>query len=69
VVEQIKCPECGKTFTCNPEGDCWCKAYPVLKIPKALEGEQCLCQCVLDKLRKEQEHGGGDLDATDFTLT
>lgn len=61
MVDQIKCPECGKTFTCDPDGDCWCKAYPVLKIPEALKGKQCFCRCVLDKLRKEQELGGAVL--------
>lgn len=52
--KQIKCPECGKVFTCNPGGDCWCKAYPVVKIPEALQGGQCLCACTLDKLQQEQ---------------
>lgn len=60
MTETIKCPECGETFTCDPSGDCWCKAYPVVKIPKALKGEQCLCRCVLDKLRKEQKPEADD---------
>ena len=55
MTEKIICPECGETFTCDPEGDCWCKAYPPLKIPDDLKGGTCLCRCVLDKLRREQE--------------
>lgn len=52
--EEKKCPKCGETFTCDPEGDCWCKSYPVLEIPEELRGDQCLCKCVLDKLKEEQ---------------
>jgi len=55
MAENLKCPECGKSFTCNPDGDCWCKAYPVVKIPEELKSDQCLCSCVLDRLRKEQQ--------------
>jgi len=53
--ENLKCPECGKVFTCDPDGDCWCKSYPEVEIPQALQGERCLCSCVLDRLRKEQQ--------------
>lgn len=56
MTETLKCPECGKTFTCNPDGDCWCKSYPVVKIPDKLKGKSCLCRCQLDKLHQEQ-HG------------
>jgi len=55
MAESLKCPECGKSFTCNPDGDCWCKAYPVVEIPEELKSDQCLCSCVLDRLRKEQQ--------------
>ena len=54
--EQLECPTCGKTFACDPEGDCWCKSYPLVQIPEALKGEQCLCSCALDKLRQEQKN-------------
>jgi len=55
MAENLKCPECGKSFTCNPDGDCWCKAYPVVKITEELKSDQCLCSCVVDRLRKEQQ--------------
>ena len=54
MAKNLKCPECGKVFTCDPDGDCWCKSYPVVKIPEDLKSDQCLCSCVLDRLRKEQ---------------
>lgn len=57
MAEQMTCPECGETFTCDPDGDCWCKSYPVLNIPDALKSERCLCRCVLDRLSKEQAGG------------
>lgn len=55
MTQTILCPHCHKPFTCNPDGECWCKAYPPLEIPEALKGEQCLCRCVLDKLAQEQK--------------
>ncbi|MBF0250689.1 MAG: hypothetical protein HQL35_08695 [Alphaproteobacteria bacterium] len=48
------CPECGETFTCDPQGDCWCKHVPTVKIPDHLKGQGCLCRCVLDRLLAEQ---------------
>lgn len=54
MAQKLICPKCAKAFTCDPDGDCWCKAYPVIKIPEDLKGDQCLCSCVLDRLRKEQ---------------
>ena len=56
----IKCRECGETFTCDPYGDCWCKAYPIVKIPEELNGKGCLCNCVLEKLRQEQKPNTDD---------
>lgn len=53
--QTLHCPECGQPFTCNPDGDCWCKTYPTVEIPEALKGNQCLCSCVLDKLKREQK--------------
>ena len=54
MAEQKTCPECGETFTCDPEGACWCKAYPVVKIPDHLKGDQCLCKCQIERLAKAQ---------------
>ena len=53
--KKFRCPECGETFICDPGGDCWCKASPVVKIPEALKGEDGLCRCLLEKLHQEQE--------------
>ncbi|MBI1978142.1 MAG: cysteine-rich CWC family protein [Candidatus Omnitrophica bacterium] len=46
IVQTINCERCGRSFTCNPEGDCWCKEKPLSK--KALESlrqkfNRCLC--------------------------
>jgi|GEM_PF-2261096 len=56
----LTCSECGKPFTCDPDGDCWCKAYPVIKIPEDLKSDQCLCSCVLDRLLKEQQEDANE---------
>lgn len=41
------CPKCGKTFTCSPQGNCWCNGYALsnkslLLIRKKYKG--CLCE-------------------------
>ena len=50
----LHCPHCGQAYTCNPEGDCWCKAHPPVTIPDALKSDRCLCRCQLDRLRAGQ---------------
>ena len=65
MVEKLKCLECGKTFMCDPDGDCWCKSYPVTKIPEELKGDQCFCSCVLDRLRKDQQADVSEVDLSD----
>jgi hypothetical protein len=46
-----KCFSCEKTFACNPNGQCWCKEFPV-QLPIA-EAEHCYCpHCLKVKAMK-----------------
>ncbi|NJM16429.1 MAG: hypothetical protein HC896_14580 [Bacteroidales bacterium] len=48
-----KCPECGKFFSCNNSGDCWCESYQVPQDKlKVLwhKNNDCICQQCLAKL-------------------
>lgn len=53
--QTLTCPECGKSFTCDPEGDCWCKSYAPIPIPETLRSDTCLCPCVLERLRQDTD--------------
>jgi hypothetical protein len=45
---RLACSRCGTAFSCNPEGDCWCKAETA-RLPMPVEGEDCLCPECLRK--------------------
>jgi hypothetical protein len=45
----LACSRCGTAFSCNPEGDCWCKAETA-RLPMPVEGEDCLCRECLSKM-------------------
>lgn len=50
---------CGKTFTCDPNGDCWCKGLPILNIPDDMKSDKCLCpdciKALSDKLKTSKK--------------
>ena len=48
-IEQVRCSNCGTSFACSPEGDCWCKAPPYVPMPAA--GGTCLCPGCLEQAR------------------
>jgi len=51
--QAIRCNVCGRTYVCDPGGDCWCKARPVvLPVPPAADA-RCYCPCELDRIAAE----------------
>ncbi|HTZ47607.1 MAG TPA: cysteine-rich CWC family protein [Verrucomicrobiae bacterium] len=49
---QKQCPQCGATFTCEPQGHCWCSELPRLPLPPDLRSTSCLCRkCLLEKIK------------------
>ncbi len=52
----LKCSKCGKTFTCKPQGGCWCNNYQLsanqLKELKENYAD-CLCEdCIISLAKK-----------------
>lgn len=48
------CAECGRSWTCDPAGECWCKAVEA-SLPLPLAGDAaCLCPCRLEDLARAQ---------------
>ena len=46
------CPECGNSFECMGENDCWCEEVPVLKKEMMIimnSFDDCLCPGCLGK--------------------
>jgi primosomal protein N' len=46
---RLACSRCGTAFSCDPEGDCWCKEETI-RLPMPIEGEDCLCRECLSKM-------------------
>jgi hypothetical protein len=48
---RLACAQCGATFDCSLNGDCWCAAEPVLlPVPPAdasAAAQDCLCPACL----------------------
>jgi hypothetical protein len=40
---RLACSGCGTEFSCDPEGECWCKGETA-RLPMPLAGEDCLCR-------------------------
>jgi hypothetical protein len=53
---QTHCPNCGTSFSCDPEAGCWCAELPnLLPIPNSGMGA-CLCRnCLTGKLQDAQK--------------
>jgi hypothetical protein len=49
---RLACSRCGTEFSCNPEGDCWCKKETI-RLPMPVEGEDCLCRECLHKMAEQ----------------
>ena len=51
----LKCAKCGDTFTCKPQGGCWCNNYQLtpnqLQELKAKYAD-CLCEKCITSLSK-----------------
>ena len=46
----ITCPECGRTYTCDPAGACWCRNVDI-RLPMPQDADtRCLCPCKLEAL-------------------
>lgn len=52
----LVCKRCGRTYDCDPAGDCWCKALPPVRPVPTHDGARCLCPCEIELLAA-REHG------------
>ncbi|WP_284422661.1 MULTISPECIES: cysteine-rich CWC family protein [unclassified Bradyrhizobium] len=55
---QLTCEACGREFSCDPDGSCWCFDETLrLPLPKAGESrfKDCLCVNCLTKLARDSE--------------
>jgi hypothetical protein len=48
-----RCPRCGARFSCQPEGDCWCKRIPMRLPVPSQRGVACLCPACLAEITGE----------------
>lgn len=57
----LRCPQCDRTFSCEPEGDCWCKRLPPLRAVPQDSAAVCLCPCQLTPDHRDQRHSSHSL--------
>jgi hypothetical protein len=43
-----QCRSCGRSFTCDPDGTCWCASLPPVT-PNPAEATGCFCPDCLKK--------------------
>jgi hypothetical protein len=50
----VLCPGCGKAFTCDPGGKCWCAALPPVA-PRPDEAATCFCpDCLAERVHRAE---------------
>jgi ribosomal protein L34E len=58
LIEDEKCPRCGKEFTCSKSGKCWCFEISVIEVVRERINEKydtCLCPNCLTQVSKGAE--------------
>lgn len=51
----IACPDCGRSYTCDPGGKCWCAEVSIrLPLPRDPVA-RCLCPCKLEALAEQSK--------------